>query len=329
MGDVDETRQVHKATLTSLSGFEVTILDIGATLQSIVVPTPSGPVNCILGYDNPDNYLLDQFYVGSTVGRYAGRIRGGRFRLNDIQYQLNRNESSTGNCLHGGANGFHRQRFDLDSRNRSDRVDCFLTSDAGAEGFPASIAVHVAYQLLGDFALAIEFTATADADTVINLANHAYFNLDRDASRVDSHSLRVFADRYSPLDDANIPTGELADVDNTKFDLRKPSTLGSQCYDHHFVADGPSGNLRPVAELYSPNSNIRLQLSSTQPGLQVYSGDYLDAPFKSRQGIALEAQGFPDAPNQAGFPSTRLAPGDTYVQRTIYDFSLAPKMPRG
>jgi len=318
---LDRKKQTGTATLRSPSGFEVTVLDVGAALQSIVVPTASGPVECILGYDNPADYRSDPYYVGATVGRFANRIRGGRIVVDATKYQLDINEASTGNCLHGGADGFHRQRFDLGYEPDSTALVCRLVSPAGAQGFPAEVRVEVTYRLVGDYGLSIEFVATADAATVINLANHAYFNLDRHKARIDAHHLSVAASRYTPVDDAQIPTGEIAAVDDLIFDLRVMTELATRSYDHNFVAEGEAGEIRVLANLYSPDSGVGLSVHSTQPALQVYTGDFLNTPFIARQGIALEAQNFPDAPNQKGFPSASLLPGETYRQQTIYEFT--------
>ena len=294
------------------------MLDTGAALQSIVLPTPAGPLNCLLGYDNPDAYLTDPYYVGVTVGRFANRINRGRIRIGDETHQLDANETATGNCLHGGSDGLYRQRFRL--AGDGEKLVCHHDSPAGAQGFPGNLSVDVTYRLLGDYTLSIEFVATADEETVVNLANHAYFNLDSDKERIDTHQLIVFASRYTPVNEVDIPTGEIRSVDDSNFDLRRQTSLRDRVIDHNFVIDGKAGQLRPAAELYCAASGVGLSVHTTQPGMQVYTGDHLGAPFVARQGIALEAQNFPDAPNQAGFPSARLAPGETYRQQTVYEF---------
>jgi aldose 1-epimerase len=317
-----ENKQTKRVTLRSPSGFEVTVLDIGAALQSIVVPTSTGPLECILGYEDLLTYQSDPYYVGVTVGRFANRIRQGRTVVDAVEYQLDVNEATTGSCLHGGSGGFHRQRFALVGEPNSGELIWHLNSPAGDQGFPGGVSVDVIYRLIGELALSIEFVATADAVTVISLANHAYFNLDRQKSQVDWHHLRLTADRYTPVDEMAIPTGEIATVENTAFDLREMAPLRDRSFDHNFVAEGAAGKLRVMAELYSPESGVGLRVRSTQPGMQVYTGDFLDTPFLPRSGIALEAQNFPDAPNQNGFPSAILEPGDTYRQQTTYEFTL-------
>ncbi len=294
------------------------MLDTGAALQSIVVPTPAGPMNCLLGYDNPGEYLSDPYYVGVTVGRYANRISRGQIVVGGVAHQLDVNEAATGNCLHGGSGGLYRQRFSL--TEDGEKLVCHHDSAAGAQGFPGNLSVDVIYRLLGDYALSIEFAATADAETVINLANHAYFNLDPNKERIDAHQLMVAATRYTPVNEIDVPSGDIVSVEGSAFDLRKQTSLDARSIDHNFVIDGKVGLLREAAELYCPTSGVGLSVHTTQPGLQVYTGDHLGAPFVPRQGIALEAQNFPDAPNQPGFPSARLVPGETYRQQTVYEF---------
>jgi len=294
------------------------VLDIGAALQSITVPTPAGPMNCLLGYDDPAEYLSDPFYVGVTVGRYANRIRRGRVLVGGVTHQLDVNEAVTGNCLHGGSDGLYRQRFQLIEDD--EQLVCHYDSPAGAQGFPGNLSVDVIYRLPGDYALSIEFVATTDVETVINLANHAYFNLDSNKGPIDAHQLTVSAKRYTPVNESDIPTGEILSVDGSAFDLRKRTSLRARSIDQNFVIDGRVGLLREAAELYSPASGMGLSVHTTQPSLQVYTGDHLRAPFVPRQGIALEAQNFPDAPNQPGFPSALLMPGQTYRQQTVYEF---------
>jgi aldose 1-epimerase len=222
--------------------------------------------------------------------------------------------------LHGGSDGLYRQRFAIEQQPDSAELKCHLVSPAGAQGFPAELSVDVIYRLVGEFSLSIEFVATADAATVINLANHAYFNLGTSKGGIDGHRLGVVADRYTPVDKSGIPTGELASVQDTLFDLRQPVALAGKTFDHNFELRGEPGMLREAAALYSPDSGVGLSVRTTQPGLQVYTGDHLDQPFAPRRGVALEAQNFPDAPNQGGFPSAILRPGEVYRQQTIYEF---------
>ncbi len=313
-----ETPVAHM-TLTSNAGFEVTVLDVGAALRSVSVPTPNGLVNCVLGYERLEDYIADQNYVGVTVGRYANRIRAGHFEIGGATYQVDKNEVPSGNCLHGGADGLHRQRFLLEQSN--DSIICRHESANGSQGFPGNLKIEVIYQLLGDYSLSVEFRVTTDRDTVVNLATHAYFNLGASQECIDNHEIRVAADCYTPVDERRIPTGEIASVEGTKFDLRKLSPLGSRRLDHNLVTNGQPGVLRPCVELRSTETGISLLVHSTQAGVQIYTGDGLSDSFSPRQGVAIETQNFPDAPNQPNFPSASLASGASYSQQTIYEFS--------
>ena len=325
------TREVRSVTLTSDAGLSVTVLDLGATLQSVCVPTSRGLIETTLGYERLAQYLDDAYYLGTTVGRYANRIRGARFELDDVDYELDANEQPAGHCLHGGRDGLHRRFFVLDHDAANDAVECRYLSKDGEGGFPGTLDLVVKYQLVDELSLLIGFRATSDRRTVLSLANHAYFNLGAGSDTIDGHELAVLADRYTPVDATKIPTGEIRPVDDSPFDLRKPIRLGQEStagsaarvYDHNFALPGPPGELRCAARLYSPDKALRLSVNTTQPGLQVYTGDHLGPPFRSRQGLCLEAQHYPDSPNQPGFPTARLEPGERYSQTTIYEFSTA------
>ncbi len=326
MTDVSGTELPRISTLRSDNGFNVGILDLGAAIQSIRVPTPVGAVDVVLGHPSPLDYVSDPNYLGSTVGRYANRIAHARFSFNGDPYMLDANEKKTGNCLHGGTNALHRQLWAVSVDDVNRRVECRHLSPAGSEGFPGELEVVVDYQIVDNCSLAIDFTATSDAETVVNLANHAYFNLDGGSDTIDNHVLQLAAEVYTPVDDHMIPTGKILPVSGTEFDFREPAYLRnaftgmSRALDNNFVVSGQPGTLREAANLYSPTTGLRLVVHTTQPGLQVYTADHLGTPFKPRQGLCLEAQNFPDAPNQPGFPSARLSPGQTYRQRTVYEF---------
>ena len=315
---------VQSVTLASAGGLRVDILDKGATLQNIMVPTPLGPVNVLLNYPMADDYARDPYFLGTTVGRYANRIRDARFELHGQAYTLDANEKQTGHCLHGGEQGLFARRFAMAASDDGRTVHCRYESADGEQGFPGRVDVLVSYSLLTDFSLSIEFVARAHADTVLSLANHAYFNLDRRQRTIDAHRLRLHADFYTPADNSGIPSGEIRSVAASKFDLRAEVSL-TERFDHNFVLREAGGELRDAAELYSPDSGIRMRLRTTQPGLQLYTGDSLRAPFVPRQGVCLEAQNFPDAPNQPGFPSAVLAAGESYRQQTIYEFTVRQK----
>jgi aldose 1-epimerase len=310
--------KLETVTIGAPNGLHVTIMNLGASISAMKVPTPTGAIDAVLSYPGLEDYLHDPFFMGSTVGPYANRIRDGAFELDGEEYLLDRNETSTGHCLHGGATGLHRHYFEMQHDRHDRRVVCRATLQDGEGGFPGRREVVVVYQLVNDLALAIEFCVTTDRNTVVSLANHAYFNL---GGPIEEHELRVRSDEYTPVDECHVPTGEIQSVADSTFDLRTQTRIGERTFDHNFVLKEYDGRLRLVATLRSRESGVQLDLSTTQPGLQVYTGDQLAAPFKARQGVCLEAQAFPDAPNQPGFPSTRLAAGETYRQQTIYVFT--------
>ncbi|MDA0706079.1 MAG: galactose mutarotase [Proteobacteria bacterium] len=328
MQSSDSTKSIEAITLRSLAGMEVTLLNFGATIQAIRVPTESGVVDAVLGYANLRDYLRDKFYMGATVGRFANRIAAARFRIDDNAFSVDPNETQTGNCLHGGREGFHQRFWQMHAPENEAAVQYSYVSPDGESGFPGKLEVTVKYQIVTDFSLVIDFEATTDSDTVVNLVNHAYFNLDKRQSSIDTHDIQIEAYQYTPVDSAKIPSGEIRDVEATRFDLRRRTAMRTTSsedsqrrqYDHNFVLKNGDGMLRRVATLSSPQSGLKMHLHTTQVGLQLYTGEYLTDPFRPRAGLCLEAQGFPDAPNQPAFPSARLAPGDVYQHRTIYEF---------
>ena len=307
----------NSRTITSTEGMQVTVVDRGAALQSIRVNSRDGVVPVVVAYESTDDYRRDPFYLGPTVGPVANRIAGASFTLDDVCYALDCNEAERGNCLHGGVHGLHARQFDLELDEDARRIDCRLAVADGADGFPGTRQFRVSYWLIDDRSLAVEFVAETDRDTHVNLANHAYFNL---GGALDDHHLRVDASAYTPLDEAMVPTGDVDDVTGTPFDLRRWQRLGHRSFDQNFVLNGSGDEPRLAAQLRCPASDLTLSVLTTQPGLQVYTGDFLADPFEPRQGICFEAQGFPDAPNQPGFPPTRLSAGETYRQTTIYRF---------
>lgn len=309
--------QLEAKTIEVPCGLRVTILNRGAAITSLKVPTADCPVDVVLSYPELEDYVDDPFFMGSTVGPFANRITSGRFALNGQEYFLQRNETSTGHCLHSGENGLHGQYFDLQRDAGGTRIECraVLANDAG--GFPGRREVIVVYQIVNDLSLAIDFQVTTDKNTVISLANHAYFNL---GGNIEDHNIRVWSDAYTPVDNTCAPTGEIRSVAGSTFDLRMLTRIREKVFDHNFAVNNCSGEPQRAATLQYPGSGLQLDLYTTQPGIQVYTGDHLAAPFKRRQGLCLEAQGFPDAPNQPAFPSARLAAGKTYRQRTVYAF---------
>ena len=314
-----DPNKLQTAVLESSSGLRLEILNLGASIRRLEVPSGRGRIDVVLGYDDIAAYGKDEYFIGTTVGPYANRIRDAQFVLDKQTFELDANEESTGHCLHGGHDGLHRQLFQLERDAQAGSIRCHCELADGDGGFPGNRSITVTYQLLDDHSVAIDFEVTSDRDTVISLANHAYFNL---GAPVEEHELCLYADAYTPTHVSKVPTGEVRSVAGTEFDLRTPRLLGGACFDHNFVVSGNGIEPRLAAELSCEVSGVRMRLHTTQAGLQLYTGDGLGLPFASRQGLCLEAQAFPDAPNQAQFPSTRLGVGERYWQRTIYEFPL-------
>jgi aldose 1-epimerase len=336
-------QDVEIYTLTDAQGIELRIMTYGAAIVSLKTPDRAGRLqNIVLGFDTLAPYLAGVPYFGATVGRYANRIAGGRFVLDGRTYQLSRNNGP--NSLHGGTRGFDKRIWSAEPMPGTDEVGLRLTyvSVAGEEGYPGELTARVTYRLRGN-ALAIEYDARTTAPTPINLANHAYFNLSGDPhTPILDHRLTIAATRFTPVDATLIPTGELRPVAGTPFDFRTPQALGSRIdardeqlqlghgYDHNWVLDKPDLSV-PVAVtaafLSDPASGRTLEVRTTQPGLQVYSGNFLDGKpsgsgtvFAYRTGLCLETQHFPDSPNHPSFPGTVLRPGQTYSERTLLIF---------
>jgi aldose 1-epimerase len=313
-------------------GVRVDLLNLGATLVSVCIPMPTGPLNAVLSCPHVKDYPDDPYYLGATVGRYANRIADARFKLDGRTHVLEKSRGQQGHCLHGGPDGFSRRPWSLASRQDPASASFVLDSPGGDQGFPGRLRAEVAYRLTKHMALEITFRAKCDAPTVINLANHAYFNLNGDDSRADDHLLKILAAQYTPIDRRMIPTGELRPVTGTVFDFRSAAPISGRLdgdeeqlelaagFDHNFVLHPAPGQLRPAAELLSPRTGLGLRLLTTQPGLQLYTGQHLGPPHRPFQGICLEAQNFPNAPNTPGFPSAVLRPGEHYFHRTVYEF---------
>ena len=277
-------------------------------------------MSVVLGYSQASAYTSDPYYLGATVGRFAGRIDRGRFVLDGNVHALARGGTGGMHCLHGGSQGFHSRLWTLTALDRARAATFRYVSPAGEQGFPGRLEVEARYELLDECRLMIEYRALADAPTVVNLSNHAYFNLSGCSGPIDGHRVKINADRYTPLDPHDIPTGEMLPVEGTRFDLRVERTLGSEAFDQNFVLNKERAGLEFAASVAAPAAGIRLNLYTTQPGLQLYTGDQLASPFRFRAGLCLEAQHFPDSPNQAGFPSCRLNPGEHYCQQTLLEF---------
>jgi aldose 1-epimerase len=302
-------------------GVRVRVLSYGGIVQSAEVPDRDGvPADVVLGFPGLEGYLRHpEPYLGALIGRYANRIAGARFPLDGRTYALEPNNGP--NSLHGGARGFDKRVWDVQPVEHGVRLS--RVSPHGEEGFPGRLEVSATYTLDADGALRIAYEAVTDAPTVVNLTNHSYWNL-AGSGHAGGHELRIAASRYTPVDADLIPTGALDEVDGTRFDFRAARKVGSG-YDHNFVLDkGVTEAPVEVAELHDPASGRLLTVSTTEPGLQLYTADHLAAPFAPGDGIALETQHFPDSPNRPGFPSTRLLPGEVYRSETVYGFSVRP-----
>ena len=315
----------------STSRCAVGLLPYGAAVRSIYVPDRNGKMTDIcLGYDELESYRHMDACFGGIIGRCANRIGGAAFSIDGTAYRVTANEGA--NCLHGGVEGFHKKLWDFTCAENA--VTFTYTSPDGEEGFPGAVRVEVTYRL-ADSTLTIEYRAAAEKDTVVNLTNHAYFNLGgHDSGEVGGHVLTVRADRYTPTDSGNVPTGTLASVEGTLLDLRTPTALegrlhdaafnGGRGYDHNYAL---SGGEEPAAELWYPATGIGMELTTSMEGMQLYTAGWLTertgkqgALYGPFHGICLETQRFPDAVNHAAFPSPILRAGVTYRENTLYRF---------
>ena len=323
--------EVDRYTLTNDQGVEASIITYGGAITSLKVPDRNGVLgDIVLGYETLEEYVRNPRYVGALIGRHANRIGMGRFSLNGVNYQLPQNNGI--NHLHGGFNGFDKRVWDA-SDDGSVLHLTYLSKD-GEESYPGNVAAEVTFKL-SENQLSIDYRASTDADTIVNLTNHSYFNLKGEGTILD-HELMLHADSFTPVSSALIPTGEIRSVEATPMDFRNGKAIGSDIgrvtggYDHNFVLNDYDGSLRSVGRLYEASTGRVLEIFTTQPGMQFYSGNFLDGSLVGKKGIVyhkyaglcLEPQHFPDAPNHSNFPSTVLRPGDEYKQLTVYRFSV-------
>ena len=324
--------------LQNAGGTTVSILPLGGIIQGIVAADRNGDfADIVLGFDTEAKYKLGHPYFGALIGRYGNRIAGGRFTIDGTEYVLGCNHGP--HHLHGGFRGFDKVRWRCRGDGRSLRL-AYVSAD-GEEGYPGELTVTVDYTLDDNDTLRIDYQATTTRSTPVNLTSHPYFNLaGHDAGTVYGHELEIFAGSYTPVDEELIPLGGIDGVQGTPLDFRTPMTIGERIiddhpqlqhaggYDHNWVLDGPLGELRLAARVTEPESGRVLEVLTTEPGLQFYSGNGLDgirgkggASYAPRSGFCLETQHFPDSPNQPEFPTTILEPGDLYASTTIYRFS--------
>jgi aldose 1-epimerase len=343
-GTMPDGRAVEVFTLTNTSGIEVRAMTYGGIIVSLRVPDRSGRLDdIVLGHDTAAGYAKNDPYFGAIIGRYGNRIAKGRFTIDGRTYQLATNNGP--NSLHGGIKGFdkvmwHGEPFERDG---AAGVVFTYTSPDGEEGYPGTLKVQVTYTLANDNTLTFDYRATTDRPTVVNLTQHSYFNLAGQGTRdILDHRLLLNADRFTPVDDALIPTGELAPVDGTPFDFRQPTTIGARInadnqqikygrgYDHNFVLNHTGSGPQLAARVVEPTTGRTLEVSTTEPGVQLYTGNFLDGTITGKQGRAykqryafcLETQHFPDSPNHANFPTTTLRPGEEYSSRTVLKFGV-------
>jgi len=334
-GKTADGREVTAFVLANASGTRVKVINYGATVVSVEVPDRDGKLaDVVLGFDGIEGYQgSDNPYFGATCGRYANRIAKGRFALDGTEYSLATNNGP--NALHGGMEGFDKKIWDAEIVGEG-TVRMSLASPNGEEGYPGTLRVELVYSLSADNELRLEYAATTDRKTVLNLTNHSYFNLAGGGS-VLGHTIQINADRYTVVDDTAIPTGELRAVAGTEMDLRTPVPIGKNIadvqgggYDHNYCINAPAeGGLVFAATVVEPVSGRTLECLTTEPGVQFYTGNFLEdisgkggATYNRQEGFCLETQHYPDSPNQPGFPSTKLAPGETYAQTCIYRFGV-------
>lgn len=305
-------------TLTNAHGVEVRITNYGGIVTHIFAPDRDGRLaNVTLGFDTAAEYFGRSPYFGALIGRCGNRIAGGRFTLDGVDYQLSVNDGA--NHLHGGALGFDKIVWGAEVRG--DALVLNYRSPDGEQGYPGNLDVQAVYTLDDDGALTVALRATTDRATPVNLTHHAYFNLAASGT-INDHEMWIDAPHYTPVNESLIPTGELAPVAGTRFDFSRPRTIGAEVYDHNFAL-APAGGLRCAVRVREPHSGRQLEVLTHEPGIQFYSGNFLDGSlgFPHRGGFCLEPQHYPDAPNQPHFPCVILRPGEVYENTLAFRFS--------
>ncbi|QIX62861.1 galactose mutarotase [Hymenobacter sp. BT18] len=347
-GQMADGTQVQLYTLTNAHGLKATITNYGGTLTSLLVPDKNGKLgDVVLGFDSLEGYLAPVYkqegpYFGALIGRYGNRIAKGKFTLEGKQYTIATNNAP--NTLHGGKEGFDKKLWQATPGTSADGQTLTLTyqSKDGEEGYPGTLNVKVVYTLTEDDGLRLDYTATTDKPTVLNLTNHSYFNLNLASKQgILDHELTLNADRFTPVDNTLIPTGVLQPVQGTPMDFRQPHRIGERIkqvpgaapggYDHNWVlADAQRSSIAQAATVYEPTTGRTMQVFTDQPGVQFYSSNFLKGNLKGKEGmtynqyagLCLETQHFPDSPNRPNFPSTELKPGETFRSTTEYRFSV-------
>jgi len=340
-GTLKDGTAISLYTMTNGKGVTMKVIDYGGIIVSLMVPAKDGKtVDVILGYDSLAAYEKQNPFFGALVGRYGNRIGKGKFTLDGKEYDLVKNNN--GNHLHGGTKGFDKVVWDIQEAPSAEgaRLKLSYLSKDMEEGYPGNLNVEIFYTLTEDNTVKFEYKATTDKKTIVNLTQHTYFNLNGGKSDILSHELALNADRFVVIDQSLIPTGELRPVEGTPFDFRTPVAMGERInvkdqqieygrgYDHCWVINGEG--LKPTAVVFDPLSGIEMTVQTTEPGVQFYTGNFLDGSltgknnvvYKQRTGFCLETQHFPDSPNKKQFPPVVLKPGDTYSSVTTFQFSV-------
>jgi aldose 1-epimerase len=323
MNAANKKAPIKVIELTDGKSLKIEVLPFGAIIKSIKYKQQE----MTLSVDDPQYYLENPFYLGATVGRYANRIAKGRFSLSGTQYQLEANNDP--NSLHGGVKGFNKVLWQVIKQTESE-VELYYCSPDGEQGFPGELQVWQTISAKNG-ELTLHFKALTNKETLVNFTNHCYFNLDGSSS-INEHLVQINTDRYFPIDTTSIPLNEAALVCGTCFDFTKPAQVGEALsavhpqleagngFDHCYIFNDDS-SLKTMATLTSPHTNVSLTLKSTQPGMQLYTANFVGSPFKARQALCFEAQNWPDAPNRENFPKANLLPAEKYEQVIIYAFS--------
>ncbi|HYG97572.1 MAG TPA: aldose epimerase family protein [Terriglobales bacterium] len=331
-------KPVFYYVLKNKNGLEAKLTNYGATLISLSVPDRNGKFDdVVLGYDDVSGYEKGTSYIGATIGRYGNRIGKAKFTLNEQTYTLATNDGP--NSLHGGTKGFNKVVWETSHVSANAIQFTYLSKD-GEEGYPGNLTAKITYTLTDDNELRLDYEAATDQDTIQNLTHHSYFNLAAADSDILAHELVLNANRFTPVDGGLIPTGELREVEGTPFDFRKQTAISARInqddeqlklgrgYDHNWVLNGELGKLQLAAQVYEPRSGRTMEVTTTEPGIQFYSGNFLNGekgkggkPMAYRTGFCLETQHFPDSPNHAEFPTTTLKAGQQYRTTTVFKFS--------
>ena len=339
-GSMPDGTAVHQFTLANASGIELKAINYGGIITSLRTPDRAGKFDdIVLGFETLDPYLTDHPFFGAIIGRYGNRIGKGQFTLDGKTYKLAANNGP--NHLHGGVKGFDKQMWKAEPLRGANGIRFTRVSPDGEEGYPGTLTTEVTYTLTDANELIVDYRASTNKPTPVNLTQHSYFNLAGHASGdILGHQLMLNADRYTPVDDTLIPTGELAPVEGTPFDFRKPTAIGARIngdhpqlkagkgYDHNWVLNRKGTGLQLAARVLEPKSGRTLEITTEEPGIQFYAGNFLDGTLKGkdgavyahRTGFCLETQHYPDSPNKPNFPTTTLRPGREYRTRTVFKF---------